>query len=69
MSADEITLAERIDELRDLHGSYRAAAKALGVGYVNLWRYRQGARLHPSDEFLARLGLRQSVRYFRTRKA
>ena len=59
------TPAERIAELVYEHGSYRAAASALGVGHVYLYRVARGQR-SISPKILLALGLEKQVRYLRT---
>lgn len=57
-----VTLLERVTELVDEHGSYRAAADALGTDHAYLWRIQRGDK-EPSDEMLGRMGLKKHVHY------
>jgi transcriptional regulator with XRE-family HTH domain len=63
-----ITLAERIKELVEQHGSFRSVSRTLKIDHVYLWRLANGARKQPSPETLRKLGLRveASVQYFKT---
>ena len=58
------TPAERIEQLRLRYGSYRKAAKALGVSYPYLHRVASGNK-EAGDGLLAKLGLEKQVRYLR----
>ena len=58
-------LAERIRELAEKHGSYRAAARVLGITHEYLHRLEAGDKTNPSDETLRKLGLRRII-YLRT---
>ena len=59
------TLAERVDELIEQHGSIRKAARALEVDHAHLFRIKKGEK-QPSDDLLRRMGLRRHVYYTRT---
>ncbi len=59
------TPAERIAELVAKHGSYRAAAKAIGISSPYLHRVASGNK-EAGDGLLKKLGLEKQVRYLRT---
>ena len=59
------TPAERIAELVAEHGSYRAAAKAIGISSPYLHRVASGNK-EAGDGLLKKLGLEKQVRYLRT---
>lgn len=63
-----VTLGERIDEFIDVHGSLRAAARALDVTPGYLSRLRSGVKDNPTDELLNRMGLNRIVTYERRPK-
>ena len=54
------TPAERIAELVAEHGSYRAAAEAIGVDYAYLHRVASGAQ-SASPALLSALGMHKEV--------
>jgi len=54
-------IRERIDELVKLHGSERAAAKAVGIANSHFFRLRRGLSGPPGPEVLRRLGLPETV--------
>jgi molybdenum-dependent DNA-binding transcriptional regulator ModE len=56
-----MVLKHRVQELAKQHGSLRAAARAVGVDHVYLWRLAQGHKCVPSDAVLRKLGLRRVV--------
>lgn len=58
------TPAARIAELLEIHGTYRAAGKAIGVSHSYLYRVHSGEK-EAGDGLLAKLGLRKEVRYLR----
>ena len=58
------TPAERIEQLRRKYGSYRKAAKALGVSATHLRQVAVGDR-NISDELVQRLGLIAETKYRR----
>lgn len=59
------TPAERIAELVAEHGSYRKAAKAIGISSPYLHRVASGNK-EAGDGLLKKLGLEKQVRYLRT---
>ena len=61
------TLAERIAELTERHGSLRAASRVIGVDASYLSRLASGEKEHPLKPILDKLGLRQVVSYKRKR--
>jgi hypothetical protein len=63
--AARVSLAHRIEELAEQHGSLRAAASALDVDVGYLSRLRSGLKDAPSDELLSRLGLERFTEYRR----
>lgn len=60
-----MTLAERIEELVQQHGSLRAAARAVQMDVGYLWRLRDGEKAKPGAIVLRRLGLKKVVTYER----
>ena len=58
------TPAERIEQLRLRYGSYRKAAKALGVSATHLRQVAVGDR-NISDELVQKLGLIADTKYRR----
>lgn len=60
-----VTPAERIAELVAEHGSYRAAAEAIGYSHPYLFRVASGQK-EAGDGLLAKLGIEKQVRYLRT---
>lgn len=60
-----VTPVERIAELVAEHGSYRQAAKAVGVSHPYLYRVAHGTAA-AGDGLLAKLGLKAETRYLRT---
>ncbi len=60
-----MTLAERIAELVEAHGTLREVSRILrcDVGYLS--RLERGEKSEPTDEYLRRLGLRRIVTYER----
>jgi|JI10StandDraft_1071094.scaffolds.fasta_scaffold284053_3 plasmid maintenance system antidote protein VapI len=58
------TPAERIEQLRRKYGSYRKAAKALGVSATHLRQVAVGDR-NISDELVQKLGLIAETKYRR----
>ena len=58
------TPAERIEQWRRKYGSYRKAAKALGVSATHLRQVAVGDR-NISDELVQRLGLIAETKYRR----
>ncbi len=57
--ADRIHLDSRIRELIVEHGSLRAVARATNIDAGYLSKLLAGAKLSPSTEVLARLGLKR----------
>lgn len=60
-----MTLAERIDELIERHGSLRAVARVTEIDAGYLSRLRSGEKASPQKDKLRRLGLRRVVSYER----
>ena len=58
------TPAERIEQLRRKYGSYRKAAKALGVSATHLRQVAVGVR-NISDELVQKMGLIAETKYRR----
>lgn len=58
-----VTLAKRVDELVEKHGSLRNAAKVLGTDAGYLSRIRSGQKTGASAQLLRRMGLRKVVTY------
>lgn len=56
-----VALERAIDDLREKHGSYRAAARVLRVDHVYLHRLRTGKRDNPSPAILRKLRLVRTV--------
>lgn len=61
-----MTLAERIAELAEQHGSLRAAARVIDIDVGYLSRLANGEKVRPSKKFLDRMGLRAVLNYERT---
>ena len=61
----EITIADRVLELVDQHGSLRAAARVLKIDHAYLSRLSSGEKVRPSAEVLRKIGLIQVVTYRR----
>ena len=55
-------LYQRIDELVDRHGSYRAAGRVIEIDHGHLWNVRQGNKL-AGDKLLKKLKLREVIYY------
>jgi hypothetical protein len=62
-----VDLHQRITDLCQQNGGLRAAATALSIDFGYLSRLANGKKTNPSDEVLAKLGLRRVVTYERTR--
>ena len=62
------TLAQRIAELSEQHGSLRAAARVLEVDAGYLSRLASGEKSDPGETLLRRMGLRAVTTYERTGK-
>lgn len=58
-----MTLAERIDQLVEQHGSLRALARVTEIDAGYLSRLRSGEKINPEKAKLRRLGLRRVVTY------
>lgn len=56
-----MTLTERIQQLKEKHGSIRAAARALKVDHAYLYRLYTGEKTEPSAATLRKLGIRRYV--------
>lgn len=54
-------LQEQIDSLIIEHGSYRKAAKAVGIDYAYLKRMKDGSMTNPSHIVCEKLGLKKTV--------
>lgn len=65
MTAKYTTPAARIAELVAEYGSYREAAKAVGVSHPYLYRVAHGTAA-AGDGLLAKLGLKAETRYLLT---
>lgn len=52
-----LSIQQRVLELEQQHGSLRAAARAIGMNAPYLLRLANGAKVHPSDDTLRKLGL------------
>lgn len=61
----EVTLAERIAELVEQHGTLRAAARVIDIDIGYLSRLANGEKVRPSKKFLNRMGLRAVLAYER----
>jgi hypothetical protein len=59
------TLADRIAELIERHGSLTAVARVIEVDQGYLSRLKSGVKVQPSDDTLRKLGLRRIVTYER----
>lgn len=59
------TPADRIAALVREHGSYRAAAEAIGFTHSYLYRVEHGQK-EAGEGLLEKLGLERQVRYLRT---
>lgn len=62
-----MTLADRINELVEQHGSLRAAARVLQCSAAYACRLRAGSIKEPGPLILRRLGLVRVVTYERTK--
>lgn len=60
-----ITLAERIAELEEQHGSLRAVARVIQIDPSYLSRLKAGQKVRPSKAYLKRMGLRAKLIYER----
>lgn len=58
-----MTLAERIDQLVERHGSLRALARVMGCSPPYICRLRSGVTKNPGPAVLRKLGLRRVVHY------
>lgn len=58
-----VDLQRRVSDVCCYAGGIRAAAKALGIEFSYLSRLANGTKTNPSDEVLAKLGLRRVVTY------
>lgn len=56
-------IQQRCLDLIALHGSQRSAAKACGIHETHFHHLRTGNRQDPTDETLARIGLKRIVEY------
>lgn len=61
-------LDKRIRELIAKHGTLRAVARHTGIDVGYLSRLERREKTEPSDEMLARLGLRRVVTYRRVKE-
>lgn len=66
---EQITLRQRITELFNQHGSWRAAARVVRLDHGYLYRMHAGMKKEPSAEALRKLGLRRVVTYARQPKS
>ena len=62
---ENMTLTERIEELKIEHGSLRQAAKVLNIDVAYLSRIGSGKKVNPSEKTLIKLGLKLEVDYAR----
>jgi hypothetical protein len=60
-----ITIAERVCELIEQHGSLRAAARAINLDPGYMARLRMGTKKAPSNKTLQKLSLLKEIKYFR----
>lgn len=58
-----MTLAERIEQLVQQHGSLRAVGRVTEIDPGYLSRLRAGEKVNPEKDKLRRLGLRRVVSY------
>jgi hypothetical protein len=56
-------LQKAVAALIKQHGSLRKAEAATGINYAYLQRLRKGTKVRPSEEVLAKLGLKEQARY------
>jgi transcriptional regulator with XRE-family HTH domain len=63
MTDKAVSLQSRIESLIKQHDGVRAAGAATGIDPPYLWRLLRGEKTNPSDETLAKLGLRKKVSY------
>jgi len=58
-----ITLATRVNQMIELHGSLRAVARVTGIDVGYLSRLRSGEKANPEKAVLRELSLRRVVVY------
>jgi transcriptional regulator with XRE-family HTH domain len=58
-----VTLAERIEQLVEQHGSLREVARVTTIDVAYLSRLHSGEKVQPSKDILTRLGLRRVTTY------
>lgn len=59
------SVAQRIQELAEVHGSVKDAANYLGVNAIYLQRLANDSKTSPSEDVLKKLGLQRIVSYVR----
>lgn len=59
------SVAQRIQELAEVHGSVKDVANYLGVNGVYLQRLANDSKTSPSEDVLKKLGLQRIVSYVR----
>ena len=59
------SVAQRIQELVELHGTVRDVANHLGVNAIYLQRLANDSKASPSEDVLKKLGLQRIVYYVR----
>lgn len=57
------TLEQAVAIIVKRHGGIRAAQRATGVDKAFISRLMRGLKVHPSDDTLAKLGLKATPRY------
>jgi hypothetical protein len=63
-----MTLEEAVAKVVNQHGGIRATERTLGIDKSFLSRLMRGEKTHPSEETLAKLGLRAVPRYERIKE-
>jgi transcriptional regulator with XRE-family HTH domain len=63
-----MTLEEAVAKVVEKHGGIRATERAIGIDKSFLSRLMRGEKTNPSDETLAKLGLRAVPRYERVKE-
>jgi hypothetical protein len=63
-----MTLEEAVGKVVAQHGGIRATERVTGLDKSFLSRLMRGEKTHPSDETLAKLGLRAVPRYERIKE-
>ena len=60
-----VTVASRIQELADEHGSVKEVARRIGVSSIYLQRLAKDSKASPPDEVVTKLGLQRISFYVR----